>query len=82
VTLAALIVAGHWEHMAGAQVVHLLDPLAEQAWSAFGLWASLPGLKNSALSLFVGTELGPRGHGLSHLKPGVNIGEPIWGFLL
>jgi hypothetical protein len=32
-----------WECMAGAQVVHILDPLAEQAWSASGLWASLPG---------------------------------------
>jgi hypothetical protein len=27
----------------GAQVVHLLDPLAEQAWLASGLWVLLPG---------------------------------------
>jgi hypothetical protein len=33
--------------------------------------------ENSALSLFAGTELDPRGHGLSHLKPGVNIGELV-----
>jgi hypothetical protein len=33
--------------------------------------------KNSALSLFVGAELDPRGRGLGHLKPGVNIGELI-----
>jgi hypothetical protein len=43
VALAALMVVAHWEHMAGAQIVHLLGPLAEQAWSASGLWASLPG---------------------------------------
>jgi hypothetical protein len=35
------------------------------------------GHENSALSLFVGTESDPRGHGLSYLKPGVNIGELI-----
>jgi hypothetical protein len=35
------------------------------------------GHKNSALSLFVGTESDPRGHGLSHLKPGVNLGELV-----
>jgi hypothetical protein len=29
------------------------------------------------LSLFVGAELDPRGHGLSHLKPGVDTGELI-----
>jgi hypothetical protein len=33
------------------------------------------GHKNSVLSLFVGAELDPRGHGLSHLKPGVNVEE-------
>jgi hypothetical protein len=32
------------------------------------------GHENSALSLFVGTESNPRGHGL---KPGVDIGELI-----
>jgi hypothetical protein len=35
------------------------------------------GHKNSALSLFIGIESYQRGHGLSHLKPGVNIGELI-----
>jgi hypothetical protein len=35
------------------------------------------GHKNSALSLFVATESDPRGHGLRHLKPGVNIGDMI-----
>jgi hypothetical protein len=35
------------------------------------------GHENSVLSVFVGAELDPRGHGLSHLKPGVNIGEQI-----
>jgi hypothetical protein len=34
VALAALMVAVHRECMAGAQVVHLLGPLAEQAWSS------------------------------------------------
>jgi hypothetical protein len=52
-------------------MVCLLDPLAEQAWVASGLWASLPG------SLFVGTESDTRGHGLSHLKLEVDIGELI-----
>jgi hypothetical protein len=51
------------------------DPLAEQS---SGLWASLPGPQNSALSLFVDAELDPRGYSLSHLKPGVDRGEPIW----
>jgi hypothetical protein len=37
VVLAALMVAEHWECTAEAQVVHLLDPLAEQVWSAYGL---------------------------------------------
>jgi hypothetical protein len=37
VALPALMMAACWEHMAGAQVVHLLDPLAEQAWLASGL---------------------------------------------
>jgi hypothetical protein len=31
----------------------------------------------TALSLFVGIELEPREHGVSYLKPGVNIGELI-----
>jgi hypothetical protein len=35
------------------------------------------GHKNSALSLFVGAESDPRGYVLSHLKPGVDIGELI-----
>jgi hypothetical protein len=33
--------------------------------------------ENSALSLSVCTEQDPRGHSLSYLKPGVNIGELI-----
>jgi hypothetical protein len=66
-----------WECTAGAQVFHLLDPLAEQAWSASDPWASLLGHKNSAPSLFVDTESDPREHGLSHLKPEVDIGELI-----
>jgi hypothetical protein len=37
VALAALMVGVHWEYTSGAQAVHLLDPLAEQAWSASGL---------------------------------------------
>jgi hypothetical protein len=37
VALAFLMVAAQREHMAGAQVVHLLDPLAEQVWLASGL---------------------------------------------
>jgi hypothetical protein len=37
VAMPTLMVAAHWECMAGAQVVHLLDPLAEQAWLASGL---------------------------------------------
>jgi hypothetical protein len=37
VVLAALIVGVHWEYMSGAQAVHLLDPLAEQDWSASGI---------------------------------------------
>jgi hypothetical protein len=37
VALAALMVGAYWECMVGALVVHLLDPLAEQAWSASGL---------------------------------------------
>jgi hypothetical protein len=41
--LADLMVSVHWEHMAGAQEVHLLGPLAKQAWSASGLWVSSPG---------------------------------------
>jgi hypothetical protein len=36
------------------------------------------GHENSALSLFVSTELDPSGHGLSHLKPEVDIGDLIW----
>jgi hypothetical protein len=35
------------------------------------------GHENSALSLFLGAESDPRGHGLSYLKPGVGIGELI-----
>jgi hypothetical protein len=35
------------------------------------------GHENSALFLFVDTELDPRGHGLRYLKPGVNIGELV-----
>jgi hypothetical protein len=35
------------------------------------------GHENSALSLFVGTESVLRGHGLSHLKPGVDIRELV-----
>jgi hypothetical protein len=37
VALAALMMAAHWECMVGTQVIHLLDPLAKQAWSASGL---------------------------------------------
>jgi hypothetical protein len=36
------------------------------------------GHENSALSPFVGTESDLRGHGLSQLKPVVEIGELIW----
>jgi hypothetical protein len=42
-------------------------------WSlGFIAWAT-----KTALSLFLGAESVPREHGLSHLKPGVNIGEWI-----
>jgi hypothetical protein len=37
VALAALMVGACWKCTAGAQLVHLLDPLAEQAWLAPGL---------------------------------------------
>jgi hypothetical protein len=37
VALAALMLVVCWECMAGAQAVHPLDPLTEQAWSASGL---------------------------------------------
>jgi hypothetical protein len=60
--------------MVGAQVV-LLDPLAEQAWLASDL--HYLGHENSALSLFVGPESDPRGHDLSYLKPGIDIGELV-----
>jgi hypothetical protein len=75
VALAALIVAAHWECTAGAQVTHLLDPLQNRLGQLLVFRLHYLGHKNSALSLFVGTESDPRGHGLSHLKPGVNIGE-------
>jgi hypothetical protein len=47
--------------MVGAQVVHLLDPLAEQAWSASGLWASLPGPLKLCSVLFCWHRIGPKG---------------------
>jgi hypothetical protein len=37
IALAALMVGVCWKYMAGAQAVHLLGPLAEQAWSASSL---------------------------------------------
>jgi hypothetical protein len=43
VVLSALMVKVCWECMMGAPAFHLLDPLAEQDWSASGLLASLPG---------------------------------------
>jgi hypothetical protein len=37
VALADLTVEVHWECMAEALAIHLLDPLAEQVWSDSGL---------------------------------------------
>jgi hypothetical protein len=80
VALAAVMVVVRWEHTAGAQVVHLLDPLAEQAWSASGIWArklcSVP---------FGWCRIGPKGtwseppEARSQYR-GTDLG--IWGFLL
>jgi hypothetical protein len=42
VAQVALMVTACWECTMGAQVVHLLDPLAEQDCSVSGLWGSLP----------------------------------------
>jgi hypothetical protein len=61
----------------GAQVVHLLDPLAERLGQLLVFRLHCLGHENSALSLFIGAELDPRGHGLSHLKPGVNVEELV-----
>jgi hypothetical protein len=58
-------------------VVHLLDPLAEQAWSASVFRLYCLAHENSAVSLFISAKLDSRGHGLSHLKPGVNIWELV-----
>jgi hypothetical protein len=67
------MVGVHWECMAGALAAHLLDPLAEQVWSGLVFRLYCLGHKNSALSLFISAELNPRGHGVSHPEPGVNI---------
>jgi hypothetical protein len=66
-----------WEHMAGAEVVHLLSLIAEQASLALVFGLHYLGHENSDLSLFVSTESDPRGNGLRHLKPGVDIGDLI-----
>jgi hypothetical protein len=82
VALAAVMVGAFWECPMGALAVHLLNFLAEQAWSASGLCLYYLGHENSALSLFVGAELDPRGHGLSHLKPRLGKWSGYPGFLV
>jgi hypothetical protein len=66
-----------WECTAGAQEVHLLDPLQKRLGQLLVFSLLCLNQENSALSLFVGTELDPSRHGLSYLKPGVNIEELI-----
>jgi hypothetical protein len=65
VALAALMVAVHWECTAGAQVIHFLDPLQNRLGRLLVFRLHYLGHENSALSLFVGVESDPWGHGLS-----------------
>jgi hypothetical protein len=55
------MVVACWQHMVGAQVVHLLDPLVEQVWLASGLWASLPGPQKLCSIPFCWYRIGPKG---------------------
>jgi hypothetical protein len=77
VALATLIVGVCWECMVGTQVVHLWIPLQNRFGQLMVFRLHCLGHENSALFHFVGPESDPRGHGLSHMKPGVNIWELI-----
>jgi hypothetical protein len=71
------MVAALWECTEGAEVIHFLDPLQNRLGQLLVFRLHYLGHQNYALSLFVGTESDPRGHGLSNLKPRVGIGELI-----
>jgi hypothetical protein len=76
VVLAALMVGVCWECTAEGQFIFWI-PLQNSLGQLLVFRLHCLGHKNSAVSLFVVIESDPRGHGLSHLKPGVDTGELI-----
>jgi hypothetical protein len=77
VALASLMMVACWEHTVGYRWFIFWIPFQNMLGQLLVFRFHYLGHVNSALSIFVGTELDPRGHGLSHLKPEVNIGEQI-----
>jgi hypothetical protein len=59
--LAALMVGACWECMVGAQAVHLLDPLAEQAWLASGSLGFITRAMETLLCPFCWCRICPKG---------------------